>query len=94
MLFRSAFVSAYGLFTYAPYLAVYVGTTAPFLGAVAAGIYGMLSFSESQFVNSITLIKDGGDNHGKLDINVGLKSSFAREHSDSAASRAVCSRAA
>jgi hypothetical protein len=67
-----AFISAYGLFTYAPYLAVYVGATAPFLGAVAAGLYGMLSFSESQIVNSISLIKDGSSNHGKLDINIGL----------------------
>ena len=67
-----AFVSAYGLFSYAPYLAVYIGATAPFVGAVAAGLIGMLSFSESQIVNSISLIKDGSSNHGKLDINVGL----------------------
>ena len=42
-----AFVSAYGLYAYAPYLTVMVGTTAPILGAVTAGLYGMLSFSES-----------------------------------------------
>jgi hypothetical protein len=67
-----AFASAYGLFSYAPYLAIYMGATAPYLAAAAAGLYGMLSFSESQIVNSITVIKDGSDLHGKLLINVGL----------------------
>jgi hypothetical protein len=42
-----AFLASYGLYSYAPYLAVYCGTTVPMLGAVFAGIYGMLAFSES-----------------------------------------------
>lgn len=67
-----AFLSAYGFYSYAPYLAAYMGSTIPVLGAVAAGLYGMLAFSESQIVNSITLIKDGSENHGKLLVTVGL----------------------
>jgi hypothetical protein len=42
-----AFASAFGIYIYAPYLAAYMGATLPVLGAVAAGLYGMLSFSES-----------------------------------------------
>ncbi len=71
-----AFATAFGLANYAPYLAVYLGTTAPLLGAVVAGVYGMMSFSETQIVNNIKIVKDGSENHGKLDINVGL-SAFA-----------------
>lgn len=67
-----AFATAYGLFSYAPYLAVYLGSTVPVLGAVAAGLYGMLAFAESQIVNKITLVKDGSEHHGLLNINVGL----------------------
>ena len=67
------FATAYGFYSYAPYLAVYMGATLPVLGAVAAGLFGMLSFAESEIVNKITLIKDGSaENHGKLLINVGL----------------------
>jgi hypothetical protein len=66
-----AFASALGLYTYAPYLTIYLGTTMPIFGAVAAGLYGMLAFSESQIVNSIILIKDGSENHGKLLVTVG-----------------------
>ena len=67
----AAFASAYGFYSYAPYLAVYMGASLPVLASVGASVYGMLAFSESQIVNSITLIKDGGENHGKLLINVG-----------------------
>ena len=74
----SALASAFGLYSYAPYLAIYIGTTMPVLGAVVAGLYGMFSFSESQIVNSITLIKDGGEHHGQLTITVGL-SAFTSE---------------
>jgi hypothetical protein len=63
--------TAFGLYTYAPYLAVYLGATVPVLGAVTAGLYGMFAFSESQIVNSIKLIKDGSENHGKLNITIG-----------------------
>lgn len=67
----TAFASSFGLYTYAPYLAVYFGTTVPMLGAVVAGLYGMLSFSESQIVNSIKLIKDQSEHHGRLNITIG-----------------------
>ncbi len=66
-----AFVSSYGLYSYAPYLAVYCGATLPMLGAVFTGLYGMLAFSESQIVNSIKIIKDGSENNGRLLIQVG-----------------------
>ena len=66
-----AFASAYGLYAYAPYLTIYLGTTLPVLGAVAAGLYGMLAFSESQIINSIHIIKDGSENHGRLRVTVG-----------------------
>ena len=66
-----AFVSSFGLYSYAPYLAVYCGATLPMLGAVFTGLYGMLSFSESQIVNSIKIIKDGSENNGRLLIQVG-----------------------
>jgi hypothetical protein len=66
-----AFAASLSIYSYAPYLAVYLGATAPVLGAVAAGLYGMLAFGETQIINKITLIKDGGANHGKVTINVG-----------------------
>lgn len=67
-----AFASSFALYSYAPYLAVYCGATVPVLGAVFAGLYGMLQFSESQIVNSIKIIKDAGsENFGKLLIEVG-----------------------
>jgi hypothetical protein len=43
----TSFATSFGLYSYAPYLAVYLGSTVPVLGAVAAGFYGMLQFSES-----------------------------------------------
>jgi len=66
-----AFASCFGLYSYAPYLAVYCGATLPMLGAVFSGLYGMLAFSESQIVNSIKIIKDGTENNGRLLIQVG-----------------------
>ena len=66
-----AFVASAGLYSYAPYLAAYLGTTLPMLGAVFGGLYGMLAFSESQIVNSIKIIKDQSENHGRLLIQVG-----------------------
>lgn len=58
-------------YSYAPYLAAYMGATLPAVGAMAAALYGMLAFAETQIINSIKLIKDGGEHHGKLLINVG-----------------------
>lgn len=43
-----------------------------------AGLYGMLSFSESQIVNSISVIENG-DHVGKLLINIGV-SAFASKN--------------
>lgn len=67
----TAFATSFGLYSYAPYLAVYCGATLPMLGAVVAGLYGMLSFSESQIVNTIKIIKDGSENNGRLLVQVG-----------------------
>lgn len=64
------FASSWALYTYAPYIALYFGATVPVLGAVCAGLYGMLQFSESQIVNSIKIVKEG-ENSGKLLIKVG-----------------------
>lgn len=66
-----AFAASFGIYTYAPYIAAYLGTTLPMLGAVFGGLYGMLAFSESQIVNSIKIIKDQSENHGRLNITVG-----------------------
>lgn len=67
-----AFASAYGLYAYAPYLTIYLGTTFPMLGAVALGLYGMLAFSESKIINSISIIDDEeSEHHGRLIVTVG-----------------------
>ena len=73
-----SFAASFGLYSYAPYLAVYLGSTVPVIGAVAAGLFGMLQFSESQIVNSITIIKDEGAHKGLLNITVGT-SPFSSE---------------
>lgn len=65
------FAASFGLYSYAPYLAVYCGATLPMFGAVVAGLYGMLAFSESQIVNTIKIIKDGTENNGRLLVQVG-----------------------
>ena len=70
-----AFAAAASIYSYMPYIVVYFGTTAPLLTACFAGLYGMLSFSESQIVNSIKVL-DQGEHAGKLQINVGT-SAFA-----------------
>ena len=65
-----AFATSWAMYSYAPYFAMYFGATFPVLGAVCAGLYGMLQFSESQIVNSIKIIKEQ-ENYGKLLITVG-----------------------
>jgi len=65
-----AFVGSWAMYSYAPYIAMYFGTTVPVLGAVFSGVYGMLQFSESQIVNSIKIVRDA-ENYGKLLITVG-----------------------
>lgn len=66
-----AFATFAGVYSYLPYLAVYVGSTVPVITMCAAGLYGMFSLAESQIVNSIKVIESGA-NHGKLLINIGL----------------------
>lgn len=65
-----AFFGSWAMYSYAPYIALYTGTTFPVLGAVFAGLYGMLQFSESQIVNSIKIVREA-ENYGKLLITVG-----------------------
>lgn len=58
------------LYSSAPYLAVTFGPTAPVLGALATALYGFLAFAESHVVQSIHIIKDGSENHGRLRIKI------------------------
>lgn len=53
------FAASYGIYSYLPYLAVYLGSTIPIVSACAAGLYGMLAFSETEVVNTITVIEQG-----------------------------------
>lgn len=54
-----ALAASYGLYSYLPYLAVYVGSTIPILSACAAGIYGLMAFSETDSINAIDVVKGG-----------------------------------
>jgi len=72
------FAFSWGIYSYLPYLTIYFGTTLPILAACSAGLYGMLSFSESQVVNTIKVI-DQGEHYGKLDIAVAV-SPFVSKH--------------
>ncbi len=51
-----AFAASYGIYSYLPYIAVYLGSTVPIVSACAAGLYGMLAFGESQIINTIKVI--------------------------------------
>lgn len=73
-----AFATSFYIYQYLPYIAAYFGTTLPILTACFAGVYGMLSFAESQIVNQIRVIEEG-DHVGKLRITVGL-SPFASKN--------------
>lgn len=66
-----AFAATYGIYSYLPYLAVYVGSTIPIVTACAAGVYGLLAFSDNNSINAIDLI-DSGEHQGKLQITVGV----------------------
>jgi hypothetical protein len=37
----TGFVSSLGIYTYMPYMAVYLGSSIPFFAAIATGLYGM-----------------------------------------------------
>lgn len=54
-----AFAASYGIYSYLPYLAAYLGSTVPVVTACFAAFYGMLSFAESQIVNEIRVIDSG-----------------------------------
>ena len=41
-----AFVASYSIYSYLPYIAVSLGSTVPIVAACAAGLYGMLAFTE------------------------------------------------
>ncbi len=70
-----AFAGAASIYTYMPYLAAYLGSTVPLVSLVAASLYGMLAFAESQFVSSIKVIEEG-THRGLLEVEVGT-SAFA-----------------
>lgn len=64
-----AFAASAYIYTYLPYLAVYLGSTLPMLTACAAGFYGLAAFSDNRVVNEIRVI-EGGDHSGKLQIKI------------------------
>lgn len=66
----TAFATSLGIYSYLPYMAVYLGSTIPVLTACAAGIYGLIEFGESNVINKIN-IEHEGNNAGKLRISVG-----------------------
>lgn len=68
-----AFALSYSIYAYLPYITVVAGTTLPVLSAVAAGLYGLLAFAESNIINTIEFINEG-EHQGKLLINIGLTS--------------------
>jgi hypothetical protein len=73
-----AFATSYGVYSYLPYIAAYFGPTVPVVTAVAAGLYGMLSFAESHMINEIRVIEEG-EHQGKLRISIAL-SPFASKN--------------
>ena len=42
----AGFTTAFGIYSYFPYIAAYFGATAPVLVACASSFYGMFAFSE------------------------------------------------
>ena len=60
-----AFAASYGIYSYLPYMAVYIGSTLPIFTAAVAGIYGMLAFSDTNTINVIDIV-DSGEHQGKL----------------------------
>ena len=61
----SAFAASAYIYTYLPYIAVYLGSTLPVLTACAAGFYGLAAFSDNGVINEIRVI-EAGDHSGKL----------------------------
>jgi hypothetical protein len=54
-----AFAATYGLYSYMPYIAAYVGTTLPIVTACFTGLYGLLAFAEQHLINEIRVIAEG-----------------------------------
>ena len=74
----TAFATSLGIYSYLPYMAVYLGSTIPVLSACAAGIYGLIAFGESNVINKIN-IEHEGNNAGKLRISVGTTTFSSRD---------------
>jgi hypothetical protein len=70
----TAFAATYGIYAYLPYMAVFTGSTVPIFAACMAALYGVNSFSETNYINSIRVV-----DNGKLEINVAL-SPFASKN--------------
>jgi hypothetical protein len=66
------------LYTYLPYLAVYLGATTPLLLSVAGALYGIRKFSEQNVINEIRVINDGGAHDGLLRIQVAISPFVSR----------------
>jgi hypothetical protein len=74
----AAFATSLGIYSYLPYIAVYLGSTVPVLTACAAGIYGLLEFGETNVINKINVVHEG-ENAGKLRITVGTTALASRD---------------
>lgn len=73
-----AFAASYGIYTYLPYIAVYLGSTIPMVSACFAGFYGLIAFAENQLINEIRVIP-AGEHSGKLQVTRAL-SPFVSEN--------------
>jgi hypothetical protein len=74
----AAFATSLGIYSYLPYIAVYLGSTVPVLTACAAGIYGLLEFGETNVINKINVVHEG-ENAGKLRITVSTTALASRD---------------
>jgi hypothetical protein len=54
-----AIASSFWMYSYLPYIAAYLGPTVPLMAVCFGGLYGMLSFAESQIINEITVVSSG-----------------------------------
>lgn len=66
-----AFAASCGIYTYLPYMAVYLGSTVPMVTACLAGFYGLYAFAETEIINEIRVI-ESGEHAGKLQISKSL----------------------
>lgn len=73
-----AFALSATIYSYLPYMAVYLGSTLPILSACAAGIYGLLAFSDSNMVNQIRIVQQG-EHSGLLEVDVATTALVSRK---------------